>query len=252
MTENLDRIQKRFNKASQSYDGVACVQKNAAQFLVSQLLKNQDFAPRAVLDVGTGTGYIPELLSHKYPQCSFYLNDIAGEMLEVCKTKFAKNTHIDYLHGNMLDLNAHLYDCVISNLALQWLPDLRHAIHFLYSKSSDVFAFSTLLDGTFAEWIAVIGRYQSPQILAYPKAHDLIDVCQKMKKNGQGFSYWLMDQSLTFANHHSFMRYLQSLGASTPAHPVNLFNLKKILQEETQGLTVTYKLFFGIFRSMDE
>jgi malonyl-CoA O-methyltransferase len=248
MIEQLKQIQTRFNKASKSYDDVAWVQKDAAEFLVDKLLEHQDFTPRTVLDVGTGTGYIPELLLEKFPKSSFYLNDIAAEMLEVCKAKFAKTQNIYYLPGDMLELYADLYGCVISNLALQWTPDLQYAINFLHSKSSNIFAFSTLLDGTFEEWHNIINRYQSAQILDYPKAEELISLCNKIKRNGQDFECWLMDYPLSFENPVSFMRYLKSLGASAPGNLVHLSNLKKLLKAEAQGLVVTYKIFFGMFR----
>ena len=248
MVEQLKQIQTRFNKASKSYNDVAWVQKDAAEFLVDKLLKYQNFIPRTVLDVGTGTAYIPELLLKKFPTSSFYLNDIALEMLEVCKAKFAKNQNIYYLPGNMLELDADLYDCIISNLALQWTPDLQYAINFLNSKSTNVFAFSTLLDGTFAEWSHLINRYQSIQILDYPQAEELISLCNKLKRNYQDFEYWLMDCPLSFENPVSFMRYLKSLGASAPGNLVHLSNIKKLLKAEAQSLTVTYKIFFGIFR----
>lgn len=248
MIAQLKQIQTRFNKASKSYDDVACVQKDAAGFLVDKLLEHQDFVPRTVLDIGTGTGYIPELLLEKFPEASFYLNDIALEMLEVCKSKFAKTQKIYYLPGDMLELDADLYDCVISNLALQWSTDLQYAINFLHSKSSNIFAFSTLLDGTFEEWHNIISKYQSTKILDYPKAEELISLCNKLKRNGQNFEYWLMDCPLSFENPVSFMRYLKSLGASAPGNLVHLSNLKKLLKTEAQSLTVTYKIFFGIFR----
>ncbi len=248
MIEQLKQIQTRFNKASKSYDDVAWVQKDAAEFLVDKLLEHQDFIPQTVLDVGTGTGYIPELLLEKFPKSSFYLNDIADEMLEVCKAKFAKTQNIYYLPGNMLELDADLYDCIISNLALQWTPDLQCAINFLNSKNTNVFAFSTLLDGTFAEWSHIINQYQSTQILNYPKAEELISLCNKLKRNDQDFEYWLMDCPLSFENPVSFMRYLRSLGASAPSNLVHLSNIRKLLKVEAQSLTVTYKIFFGIFR----
>lgn len=248
MIEQLKQIQVRFNKASKSYDDVAWIQKDAAEFLVDKLLKYQNFIPRTVLDVGTGTGYIPELLLEKFPKSSFYLNDIALAMLEVCKAKFAKTQNIYYLPGDMLELDADFYDCVISNLALQWSTDLQYAINFLHSQSSNIFAFSTLLDGTFEEWHNIISEYQSTKILDYPKAEELISLCNKLKRNGQDFEFWLMDFPLSFKNPVSFMRYLKSLGASAPGNLIHLSNLKKLLKAEAQSLTVTYKIFFGIFR----
>ena len=252
MIEQLKQIQIRFNKASKSYDDVASAQKDAAVFLVDKLLEHQKFIPRNVLDVGAGTGYITELLLEKFPKSSFYLNDISPEMLEVCKAKFAKTQNIDYLPGDMLGLDADLYDCVISNLALQWSLNLQYAVNFLHSKSSNIFAFSTLLDGTFEEWSNVINQYQSTQILDYPKAGELICLCEKLKRNDQDFAYWLMDCPLSFDKPVNFMRYLKSLGASTPGNLVHLSNLKKLLQAESKKLTVTYKIFFGIFRRISE
>jgi len=250
MIERLKQIQTRFNKASKSYDDVAWVQKDAAEFLVNKLLKHRAFIPKTVLDLGSGTGYIPELLLKKFPKSSFYLNDIAGEMLEACKAKFAKATNIYYLLGDMLKLDTDLYDCVISNLALQWAPDLQYAINFLHSKSSNVFAFSTLVDGTFEEWKNIINQHQSVEILNYPKAEGLISLCNKLKRNDQTFEFWLMDFPLSFDNPVSFMRCLKSLGASAHGNLVHLSNLKKLLKAEAQSLTVTYKIFFGLFRRM--
>jgi malonyl-CoA O-methyltransferase len=248
MTVQLNNIQTSFNKASKTYDDVAKVQKDAAKFLTDKLLKYQNFLPKTFLDLGTGTGYIPELLLPRFQQSSFYLNDIADEMLEVCKTKFTKATNIYYLPGDMLKLNTDIYDCVISNLALQWVDDLQYAIRFFLSKSSNVFAFSTLLNGTFKEWEILLNNYQPIKTLNYPQAEKLISLCNELKKHDQTFEFWLMDIPLSFDSPSAFMGYLKLLGASSSSNQMSLSNIKKLLQAESQSLTVTYKIFFGIFK----
>lgn len=248
MIQQLKQIQNRFNKASQSYDDVATVQRQAAKFLVDKLLTNQNFAPRTVLDLGTGTGYIPELLLPRFQKAYFYLNDIADDMLEVCKSKFHEAKNIYYLTGDMMKLNADTYDLVISNLAMQWASDLHCAIKFSHSKSANTFAFSTLLDGTFKEWQNVINQYQSVRIMDYPKAEELISLCNQLKRQDQTFTFWLADFSLSFNSPSEFMLYLRLLGASASRNLVCLGNIKKLVQTEQQSLTVTYKIFFGIFR----
>ncbi len=250
MSKQLKNIQTRFNKASKSYDAVAWVQKDAAEFLVDKLLKDQNFIPQTILDVGSGTGYIPELLLEKFPKSSFYLNDIADEMLEVCKTKFAKTTNIYYIPGDMLKLDADIYDLVLSNLSLQWTSDLHYALKFFHSKSSNIFAFSTLLDKTFEEWEKVIQEYQPAQLLNYPKSEELISLCNKLQRHDQTFEFWFMDVPLSFDNPIGFMHYLKLLGASASDNLVHLSNLKKLLKAKRQSLTVTYKIFFGIFRKV--
>jgi malonyl-CoA O-methyltransferase len=248
MLEHLKQVKIRFNKASKSYDDVASVQRDSAEFLVCKLLKHQKFTPQTILDCGSGTGYITELLLKEFPKSSFYLNDIACEMLETCKAKFAKTTNIYYLLSDMMKLDTYLYDYVISNLALQWAPDLQYAIRFLHSKSSDIFAFSTLLDGTFEEWQNLINKYQTVQIKNYPKAEGLINLCNIIKRHNQIFEFWIMDFPLSFDSPKAFMSYLQLLGASASENLVHLSSLKKLLKEQHNNLIVTYKVFFGIFR----
>lgn len=248
MATQLNKIQARFNKASKSYDSVAGVQRKAAKFLVNKLLEQQPFAPRSILDLGTGTGYIPELLLPKLQHCCFYLNDIADEMLEASKVKFSQHSNIYFLHGDMLELNADIYDCVISNFALQWIADLPHALKFFNSKSSDTFAFSTLLDGTFSEWQNILNQYQPLQLLKYPQAAELISLCNEIREPDQSFEFWVMDISSSFANPLAFMHYLKSLGASSLNNSIHLSNVRKLLKADSHPLLVTYKIFFGIFK----
>jgi malonyl-CoA O-methyltransferase len=226
---------------------VAVVQKHIAEFLIDKLLKNPNFAPKTILDLGTGTGYIPELLLEKFPESSFYLNDIADDMLAVCKAKFVRAPNVYYLPGDMLTVAADRYDCIISNLALQWVDDVTYALKLFHSKSSDVFAFSTLLDGTFREWENIITHYQSIQTLTYPKAKNLISVCNKLKIQDQVFESWVMDVPLSFNTPAAFMSYLKRLGASSSRNKMKVGNIRKLLTPEYQPITVTYKIFLGIF-----
>jgi malonyl-CoA O-methyltransferase len=250
MVEQLKQIETRFNKASMSYDDVSRVQKEAAKFLVSKLLDIQDFIPKTFLDLGTGTGYIPELLLPRFQKSSFYLNDIADGMLDICKIKFLKAKNIYYLQKDMQKLNSDIYDCVISNLALQWLNDLEAALKLFHSKSSKVFAFSTLLEGTFKEWQIILNNYQPIEPPNYPKSEELISLCNKLKKHDEIFEFWLMDIPLIFNSPGSFMHYLKLLGASSSSNMIALSNIKKLLNAPSKTLEVTYKIFFGIFRKV--
>ncbi len=68
------KIRNYFNKASNSYENVAYVQRQSAEFLVEKLLEVNDIYPQTILDLGTGTGYIPELLIKYYPKSLFYFH----------------------------------------------------------------------------------------------------------------------------------------------------------------------------------
>jgi malonyl-CoA O-methyltransferase len=250
MTCQLKQIQRRFNKASQSYETVANIQKEAAKFLVDKLLLIENFKPKTLLDVGTGTGYLPALLLPHLNQSSFYLNDIAEAMLRICQEKFSEFKQVHYLEGDMMALNSTSYECVMSNFALQWAPDLQKTVEFLKAKSEKFFAFSTLLEGTFEAWEKQIQQYQPIQFMPYPTAEALIKLCDTLKKPQECFEYWLLDIPLAFDSPSSFMRYLQLLGASGASALVNQRYLKRLLKAEAEGFTVMYKIFFGIFRSV--
>ncbi|GAJ46185.1 malonyl-[acyl-carrier protein] O-methyltransferase [Holospora elegans E1] len=252
MEIRVSNIQKNFNKASVSYDCVGKIQKSSAKFLVDEILNFKNFDPKTILDVGTGTGYLPEFLLPKFGSSSFYLNDIADKMLEVCKIKFSKYSNVFYLPGDMLDLNACICDYVVSNLALQWVDDLRNALEFLNTKSSNLFAFSTLLEGNFYEWRDIINKYQTIHLHKYPKEGDLVNVCFGIKKRNQIFQFWSKNFSLTLDSALEFVRYLKLLGACASLDSIHLTNFRKLIQEHQHPLTVTYKVFFGIFRNTDQ
>jgi len=198
MTQWLSQIQARFNKANTTYESVATVQRQAAEFLATKILAFENFTPTTILDVGTGTGYLPEILLPRYPHSTFYLNDIAGEMLHVCQSKLSHYPNVYYLHADMMQLQINPVDLVTSNLALQWSDQLSEVLELLYSKSSSVFAFSTLLEGTFKEWEKRLNTYHMGPLLRYPRPEDLMNICNSLKKHDDVFDYEVMDIPLFF------------------------------------------------------
>jgi len=247
MTPLQNKIQTNFNTASLSYDSVSTIQKQSGEFLVGKLENFKDFSPKTILDLGTGTGYIPELLLKNYPNSTYYLNDIAFEMLKKCKVKFSGYANMHYLHGDMQNLSSNTFDLVISNLALQWVNNLWTTLEMFHSRSSQIFGFSTLLDGTFIEWKKLINQYQNIKLHNYPSARELVQFCKKLNRN-DAFDYWIVDIPLSFDNPFTFMRYLKALGALASHHPMDVHNLRALLKEHTTTFSVSYKLFFGIFK----
>lgn len=247
MTPLQNKIQSNFNTASLSYDSVATIQRQAGEYLVDKLADYKHFNPKTILDLGTGTGYIPELLLQNYPNSDYYLNDIAFEMLKQCKIKFSKRSNMHYLHADMQSLNTGTFDLVISNLALQWVDNLWATLELFYTKSSQIFAFSTLLDGTFIEWKKLVNQYQNMKLHNYPSAGELVQFCNKIQGN-HSFDYWVINIPLSFDNPFTFMRYLKALGALASHNHMHPHNLRALVKEQTTTVTASYKLFFGIFK----
>lgn len=64
-----NKIITHFNRSSVSTETVAGIQKKSALFLVKKLLEvSKGVVPETILDLGTGTGYIPEYLVTHYPK----------------------------------------------------------------------------------------------------------------------------------------------------------------------------------------
>jgi malonyl-CoA O-methyltransferase len=241
------KIANRFNTASNSYDSVAQIQKYCAEFLIKKLLEiESSFDPQTILDLGTGTGYVPEFLMQYYPKSSYTLNDIAPKMIKMVKNKFAKHSNFEFCIGDMENIDFKDHELIISNLALQWASDLTGTIQKLYKKSK-VLAFSCLLDGTFYEWNDVLKSYGlTSASIKYPKLEDLILFCKKL--GADQFCFELKDLQLRFSNACLFMQYLKKLGAGASNINIPISALKSLIADHNNELLVTYKVFFGIMR----
>lgn len=234
-------IESNFNHASKSYDSVAKVQRFAAQFLIHKIMQIRDLQPKTVLDLGAGTGYISELLLPIFPESFYIINDIAKNMLSVCKNKFSMHKNFSFIHSDMMSLNVKKCDLIVSNLAMQWLPNIHSAIEYFEEKTSQVFGFSTLLDGTFNEWQSLLSRYSNIQIHNYITEENLRKYCEQKQ-----YTCWSWDIPLLFDTPIQFMRYLKQLGASTSNQSISLKQLRLILRENNRSITTTYRIFFAI------
>ncbi|MGL9732872.1 MAG: methyltransferase domain-containing protein [Wolbachia sp.] len=238
-------IQDNFNRASLSYDNVAFVQKECAAKLVN-LLKScfPEFHPRSILDLGTGTGYIPEILFNCFPQSKFTLNDMSPNMLAKTKEKLAMYEEVAFILGDMETLDFGFHDLIISNLALQWVRNLKKMIKESYNNSN-VFVFSCLLDGTFNEWSRIFTKSSlSTPTHQYQSKQELESYLFRLKPKKYFFDS--EEFTLYFTSASEFIKYLKNLGASLSSQTIPLSDLRKIIKTYTDKINVTYKVFFGV------
>lgn len=238
-------IQKNFSKASSSYDSVAFVQKKCAVKLVSILINYfPKFHPQSILDLGTGTGYIPKILLKSFSKSRYALNDISPNMLAKAREKLIRYEKIQFILGDMEVQNFGFYDLVISNLAFQWIDDLNDMVKRAYRNSS-VLAFSCLLDGTFDEWSKIFMELSLPvPTYKYPLKQELGSYLLSLKPE----KYFFDSQKfvLEFANSSEFIKYLKNLGANQGSKVIPPSNLKQVIKTYKDKINITYKVFFGI------
>jgi malonyl-CoA O-methyltransferase len=241
------KIKHHFNRASNSYDKVASIQKQSAELLVQKLQEfDSSFYPQTILDLGTGTGCIAEILLPHYQNSLYMLNDIAPKMIEIVENKFLDRDNFKFHVGDIENDNFQDHNLIISNLALQWTNNLEKTLEKFYKKSN-ILAFSCLLDGTFKEWDNIVRSCNITSVIKkYPKEKVLISFLNKL--NPKTYHFDSMEFQPTFPNNRSFMYYLKSLGvtASNGVMPINI--LKSLIKEPDNEFTVTYKIFFGIMK----
>lgn len=181
---DLDRreIRAAFERASDTYDVAAVLQREIAD----RLLERLDFirlVPARVLDAGCGTGYSLPSLSGRYRQATVIGMDMAAGMLRQARRRGGWLSRLgsrrQYLAGDFGQLpfaDASL-DLVFSSLALQWCrPEVVFAECRRVLRPGGLLIFSTFGPDTLKElrqaWSAVDG---GAHVHGFIDMHDLGD-----------------------------------------------------------------------------
>ena len=83
-----------------------------------------DFAPRAILELGCGTGTQTLLLRARWPEAAITANDVSAEALAECERRVASPlVHTVKADMAALDFPPDAFDLVISSLATHHLSD---------------------------------------------------------------------------------------------------------------------------------
>ena len=127
----IDRHAMRaaFEKAASSYDAVAVLQQEVANRLVERM-EFMSMKPRCILDAGSGTGFVSQLLAERFPKAKVTALDLAFNMLKQAKSKrsFKQrwNKQFRYVNAEVesLPFADASVELIISGLTLQWCQDL--------------------------------------------------------------------------------------------------------------------------------
>ncbi|HOQ10237.1 MAG TPA: class I SAM-dependent methyltransferase [Syntrophomonadaceae bacterium] len=133
-------IEEQFNLIAQEYDGnrrkfIPCFD-DFYESTTKLIVANID-TPRRVLDLGAGTGLLSYYWYKECPSAEYVLVDIADEMLEISKKRFAG---IDRVQHKVLDYTRELpegnFDAIISALSIHHLEDAQKEELFkrIYNK----------------------------------------------------------------------------------------------------------------------
>lgn len=127
----IDRqaMRSAFEKAANSYDAAAVLQQEVANRLVERM-GLMAMKPVSILDAGSGTGFVSQLLTERFPKAKITALDLAFNMLKQAKSKrsFKQrwNKKFNYVHAEVesLPFADASVELIISGLTLQWCQDL--------------------------------------------------------------------------------------------------------------------------------
>ena len=80
------KIAKAFNSKSSTYEEYSLVQNEVSNRMIERL-KLMKFKPKSILDLGSGVGYLSNILKEIFPDATVTCLDISLDMLLECRKK---------------------------------------------------------------------------------------------------------------------------------------------------------------------
>lgn len=216
-------VRSSFDKAAESYDAVAVLQREVAERMIERLDLVR-LAPKRVLDIGAGTGVAAGQLVRRYPEARVILLDLAPAMVRLSRQRFSFWTRwrrrVGFVCGDAESLPVADASCdlLFSNLTIQWCGDLERTFMEFRRvlRPGGLLMFTTLGPDTLKElraaWTeADVGVHVNEFV-------DMHDVGDAMVRAGLADPVLDMEMiTMTYPDVASLMRDLKGIGA----HNVN-------------------------------
>lgn len=245
----MSQIRSAFNKAADSYNDYAFLQKEIALRL-DQKLNVITTQVNVVLDLGAGTGLLTQKLSNRFPKSQIICLDFAQNALQnnQVKHKVCADTHYLPIRNNSIDI-------IVSNLMLQWCGDLKQIFGECHRvlKNDGLLLFSTFGVDTLKElrksWSVVDGQTHVNQFI------DMHDIGDQLLQNGFLSPVMEMERmTLTYQNVTDLFRELKAIGAQNVENRSPSLTGKGKFQRMTEmyevyrkngKLPATYEIIYG-------
>jgi malonyl-CoA O-methyltransferase len=225
-------VRMHFARAAATYDQAAVLQREVGARMAERL-DIVKLAPAAILDAGCGTGEALPELAARYPDARQVAVDVALPMLAMARVRaHERRSLLDRLLGPLrrsgtapgllvcgdiaaLPFATGSFGLVWSNLALQWVSDLRQALAEFHRvlEVGGLLMFTTFGPDTLRElreaFVAADGQ---PHVGRFVDMHDVGDLLVHA-----GFAEPVMHMemiTLTYADAAALVRDLKAIGAT--------------------------------------
>ena len=259
MTQIFDqqRVRQAFDKAADSYDEAAVLQKEVCQRLLEKLDVVQ-LSPEWILDAGTGTGEAVKPLQKRYKKSEVVLLDLSEAMLQKSVKQGVMFRKPHQVCGNIesLPFANQSFDLLFSNLAMQWCNDLGATLTEFKRvlKPGALLQFATFGPDTLKELRASWEKVdEAVHVNSFIDMHDIGDALLQV-----GFAEPVMESEIITVNYKevdTLMQDLRDIGANVTAngHRQGLLtrNMLKQLREayevyrQDDVLPASYEIVYG-------
>ncbi len=253
------RVRASFDRAAQTYDAAAILQKIVRTEMLSRL-DLVKIKPQVILDAGCGTGHASFALQKKFRRSQVVSLDIALAMLQKTHqqqplfNKVFGQKNLICADIERLPVLSKSMGLVWSNLALQWCNDLDAAFGEIARVllPNGLLMFSTFGPDTLKE-LRVASSRNHTSVSRFIDMHDIGDALTRA-----GFSAPVLDverYTLTYDDVKSVMKDLKSIGAhNATAGRARGLQGRGFLQQLTQNyeqfrvegkLPATFEVVYG-------
>lgn len=262
-------VKMHFSVSAKNYDLYAHVQKKMASRLIEHADPGQEHSIDAILDIGSGTGYLTDLLIRRFPGARVTAVDIAPGMIELAESKLGGH-NVKFLCADVEEMNfEENFDLIASNASFQWFNDTPLTLKKLYSALTDngVLCFSTFGSLTFSELHQSYRRAMqnlgldksAPPGQSFYTLEELRGICAQIVGPGGGVRCEESLEYMYFDSVRDFFMSVRKIGANnsnkgyTHKNPSLVKELTRVYEtdfSENNRIKVTYHcLYFVLGKS---
>ncbi len=230
-------VARAFDKAAHSYDAAAEIQAQVAQTLVATASFS---APKNILDIGCGTGFVLTQAAARWPDAELTGLDIAPVMLREAMRKIPRLTTLRADAGSC-ELDQR-FDLIFSSMMLHWFP---HPAEMLrrwrrWLKPQGVLCLAVPVAGSLGAWRDLCE--------AAGLRHGLWPFPPADFANGLTRNRTLKRHGMTYGSVLEFLRALKRSGGDTPREghlTLSPAALRNLLVQSPRPFRICYDVLYA-------
>jgi len=217
---NKLKVKEKFQKALNSYDEYASIQKYMATELVAKIKALDLVKPEKIYEIGTGTGLLTKIIVEELSFDELVCNDLFPLSLKSIEP-FCKKCCFLECDGEDVEKTPLETGMILANAVFQWFEDLPRYLNKVASKMKEkgIVAFSTFGTSQYLEIRTLTGN-----CLRYFSKDELED---KIRENWETLHFSQWNETLKFKSLKGVLKHINSTGVSGAAGDETTFDFSE-------------------------